>query len=880
MNRPSAYEITKTNLYTTVAANSASWGTGGSPQSLTFNESTAALSISNGNTVSLSALSGSSAQSNVNLSEVSAASASWNAAYTVTRAQSSNNASVYSTVNSNSAAWNADADNQTLSFNSSNAVLTISSGNSVSLSALSATSAPSVNLSEVSAASAKWNSTYATVNAQSASNTSVYATVNANSAAWAINTDNQTLSFNSSNAVLTISSGNSISLSALSSQPVNLSDVSSNSAKWNSAYSTVNANSTQWAINTDAQTLSFNNATAVLTISNGNSVSLSALSATNASSVDLSEVSAASGKWNSTYTTVNAQSASNASVYSVVNANSAAWAISTDAQTLSFDDTTAALTISNGNTVSLSSLQGGNSAAPVNLSEVAAASSSWNSTYATVLANSASWNADADNQTISFNESAATLSISNGNTISLSALSSQPTNLSDVIANSAKWNSAYSTTNAQSASNASVYSVVNANSAAWDINTDAQTLSFNAATIILTISGGNSVSLSALSSAPVNLTDVSSNSAKWNSAYSTVNANSTQWAVNTDAQTLSYNSATAVLTISSGNSVSLSALSSTPVNLTDVTANSGKWNSAYSTVNANSTQWAVNTDAQTLSYNSATAVLTISNGNSVSLSALSSAPVNLSEIAAASGKWNSAYTTINSQSASNVSVYTTVNANSATWGSGGGGGNTAVDTLVMNTSASWNSAYSTVNTNSATWSGGGGGGSYNWELLSTTTISSAVASVNVIGLSGHSRYMLDFRDIVPVLNGYILQMRMSSDNGATFYTGASDYSWCYSGYGIYFPTRVTESYCRLTYLTKNVAGNGANGKIFFFDPNDASTPTTYMSDFLETVFSSNDMQGLKGGGKIIASNVTNALQFYFSTGNIASGVIKVYGWNE
>lgn len=67
-------------------------------------------------------------------------SPNWDYAYTVVYANSPNWDSTYSTVQAYSASWVAGSSAQTLSFNESNAQLTISSGNTVSLSALSGTS--------------------------------------------------------------------------------------------------------------------------------------------------------------------------------------------------------------------------------------------------------------------------------------------------------------------------------------------------------------------------------------------------------------------------------------------------------------------------------------------------------------------------------------------------------------------------------------------------------------------------------------------------------------------------------------------------------------------------------------------------------------------
>ena len=125
--------------------------------------------------------------------------------------------------------------------------------------------------------------------------------------------------------------------------------------------------------------------------------------------------------------------------------------------------------------------------------------------------------------------------------------------------------------------------------------------------------------------------------------------------------------------------------------LTLIQAASGNWDSTYTTVSSNSASWGIDTD-------------TIYDD---------------SLLQATSGSWNSAYTTVSSNSASWGidtiyddsllqatsgswdSAYTTVSSNSASWG---------IDTdtiyddsLLQATSGSWNSTYTTTNSNSADW---------------------------------------------------------------------------------------------------------------------------------------------------------------------------------
>jgi hypothetical protein len=95
-------------------------------------------------------------------------------------------------------------------------------------------------------------------------------------------------------------------------------------------------------------------------------------------------------------------------------------------------------------------------------------------------------------------------------------------------------------------------------------DSDGQTLSFDEGTKELTISSGNTVSLSALIDGTGIDTEVRALTANWDSAYSIATAyesvSSTFLTSDSDGQTLSFDEGTKELTISSGNTVSLSAL--------------------------------------------------------------------------------------------------------------------------------------------------------------------------------------------------------------------------------------------------------------------------------------------------------------------------------
>jgi hypothetical protein len=146
----------------------------------------------------------------------------------------------------------------------------------------------------------------------------------------------------------------------------------------------------------------------------------------------------------------------------------------------------------------------------------------------------------------------------------------------DATSNSNQWGSVYSSFNAQSAANASVYSNVNSNSATnWNYQgTDIKSLTGNWQNTYTNFSSQSSNNASVFSTVQTNSaswgtgggggtidTGVRALTGNWQSTYSTVQANSSTWGTGGVPQTLSFNENNAELTLSLGNTISLSALS-------------------------------------------------------------------------------------------------------------------------------------------------------------------------------------------------------------------------------------------------------------------------------------------------------------------------------
>jgi len=650
--------------------------------------------------------------------------------YTTTNASSSNWDSNYTTVNTNSANWNYQGtDIKALTSNWDSNYTTVNTNsanwaNHVDLSLVSSASANwDSNYTTVSTNSANWNSVYTMVNSNSADYDSNYTTVNANSANWSSHTD--------------------------------ISLVATTSANWNSNYTTVNSNSADWNYQgTDIKTLSSN--------------------------------------WQNTYTTVNSNSADWSRVWATVEA------LDEKADTelsnlLSVSTARSNLGLAAGATMGIASqaqaidgtlntvIMTPIRTAQAITSSVGSLSSNWQNTYTTVQDNSATWIA----QTLTYNETEAELTISNGNTISLSALNTNSVGVYlplsggtltgdlDIHANITSVSSIqFDTTYLPDAGVTPGKIAWNSDESTLDLGLNADvTLQLGQETVIYVkntsgeiIRNGWAVYASGASgtgSGHITISAYQANYGGVNDLYligvatQEISDNSfgfvttigkvrgvlkaevqestdlSSWSIGTIlyvsttergkftsvvpsapneilpiAMIIGENGTHRTFFVRSNHGYKLTELhdvkiispqngdllswdntnnfwyNTTAYQGTDIKALTANWDSTYTTVNTNSAEWA----------------------NHVDLSLVSSTSAN----------WNSTYTTVNSNSAdwsdhadlSLVistsanwnSTYTTVNSNSALWGAGG----STIDTGVRAITGDWQSTYTTVNANSAT----------------------------------------------------------------------------------------------------------------------------------------------------------------------------------
>jgi len=164
-------------------------------------------------------------------------------------------------------------------------------------------------------------------------------------------------------------------------------------------------------------------------------------------------------------------------------------------------------------------------------------------------------------------------------------------------------------------------------------------------------------------------------------------------------------------------------------------------------------------------------------------------------------------------------------------------------------------------------------GQYTGVLLNTLTASSSASLVDTTSLtSNYSSYLILIQNLVPASSGVTLRLRFSSNGGssytATGYT-TNNWVWNSSGNG---ENNVTTS----VLLTGTSNGQGTNsiglsGALWLTNPSNNPMVTGQTSYVAPGQAEATSIQGYLSAAAI------NAIQFTYSSGNLASGIIKIYG---
>lgn len=161
--------------------------------------------------------------------------------------------------------------------------------------------------------------------------------------------------------------------------------------------------------------------------------------------------------------------------------------------------------------------------------------------------------------------------------------------------------------------------------------------------------------------------------------------------------------------------------------------------------------------------------------------------------------------------------------------------------------------------------------------LITTTTASNSANVLFTGLSStYTSYMVVVNNAIPASNGTEFRAALSTDAGSNYESTQWFMAQWFSGGGAASGSGGTNQYIRVASGLSNVSTNGGiSAVIYLFNP--ARTNSAMQVQIQSTQYSNSSMGFSLSGGVYQSTAVINAVNLLFSSGNITSGVFKLYG---
>jgi len=175
------------------------------------------------------------------------------------------------------------------------------------------------------------------------------------------------------------------------------------------------------------------------------------------------------------------------------------------------------------------------------------------------------------------------------------------------------------------------------------------------------------------------------------------------------------------------------------------------------------------------------------------------------------------------------------------------------------------------------------GGSGAVILLGTgTASSSATLDFTSLITSTYATYFFEIDDIAPATDGAILIVRTSTDNGATYDAGASDYQWRVETQGVGTGTvksatgDTADASIRIGSAVGNDTAEGISGRVTLRSPLGTARYKYLVHESVQENVSGAQFTTDGQGTRLSTGDVT-AIRFLFDSGNIASGKIRMYG---
>ena len=174
-------------------------------------------------------------------------------------------------------------------------------------------------------------------------------------------------------------------------------------------------------------------------------------------------------------------------------------------------------------------------------------------------------------------------------------------------------------------------------------------------------------------------------------------------------------------------------------------------------------------------------------------------------------------------------------------------------------------------------------GSFN--LVEEHTASASASLPFTAGItSTYDEYDIEILNLVPVVNGDNLLIQVSTNGGSTYDSG-SNYFWdggswrAASGFanGGGTDTSIDLSAANGLGVSSTAASSGANFSLRMVNPLGGTASTQFFGKGFIPFSGSSVRVMIEVGGQYTPTTAVNAFRVTFSTGNIASGTVRLYG---
>ncbi len=189
--------------------------------------------------------------------------------------------------------------------------------------------------------------------------------------------------------------------------------------------------------------------------------------------------------------------------------------------------------------------------------------------------------------------------------------------------------------------------------------------------------------------------------------------------------------------------------------------------------------------------------------------------------------------------------------------------------------------YDSTTTPKVKWAAAAGGGGGALVLLQTQTASASAQLDFATSITAtYDEYMIEIVNIVPATDSVAFNMRFGTGGGPTYDTGAnygaSHFTFRTGASGVGgADSGQTAIQLHFNNTINNTAAYSVNGSLKLFGP--ASGAHTVIDGMVTARASGISPIGTLVMGRYLSTTAVTALRFYFSSGNIASGTIRVYG---